>query len=530
MSLERSELMRSTVVPGPQPAAPDGRRAAHAAVVLGLVGLGLLVHRDTFSYGLVGNDTYPQILTSRIETAADFWDNLRKPLAQGYLEASFYRPVQSSSIALDEALWGLRPAGYQLSTMVVFGACVGLLYLALRRLLGGGAVLAPAVGTLFFVLHPTLLTVLPAPCRRAELLVSLFLLAALLASPVRAGRGFWLRCVLAGLSVLLAAASKEVGLVGVGLVFLHQLLFAGERPPGRGTARAALATLPTLAGAVLYLAARTIVLGGLGGYTFKDREPFFELLPRWCGQLAVDALCPWSFVADLPPLAVALLPLTILGVLAAACVAGSFRPRARDTRRAAWLVLLGLAWIVPLVLVLGLNQLYGPWYALVPLVGLSLVVAGLAQAIRSMDTARPRRWLLRGLLGAALLVGLAVPLRASPLYTKYTCWRRASELLEQAQADIDAALADARDGERVTVRIPVRVTPRAPQQRPFEPSDERPRVYGAVILKYEGVAAWVALRYPQRSVRVVWDARPPLPSADAGEVLLLAYPDRSGLR
>ena len=107
---------------------------------------------------------------------------------------------------------------------------------------------------------------------------------------------------------------------------------------------------------------------------------------------------------------------------------------------------------------------------------------------------------------------------------------RATELLEQTQQRIDQRLGTARDGEEVSVRIPVRVTPRAPERRPFEPSADTPRVFGVVVFKYEGVAGWVKLRYPDRNIRVVWDAGPPLPRARADEVLLLAYPDRSEMR
>ena len=530
MCAERSELIRSVTLESTGPVSRRGKRAGHATLILALIALGLFVHRENFTYGLVGNDTYPQILTSRVESIADFWDNFREPLAQGYLAASFYRPVQSFSIALDEALWGLKPAGYQLSTMAVFAACIALLYLTIRKLVGSNAWLAPVVGTLFFVLHPTLLTVLPAPCRRAELFVSVFLLAALLVLPIGPGRRLGARFILAGLFVLLASASKEVGVIGCGLVFLHQLCFAFERRFGRSLRRAVLAALPALVGAALYLVARTIVLGGLGGYYFKDSEPFFDLLPRWCAQLAVDALCPWAFLEGRTPLQLALVSLTLVTLLTIVFAVAGLCSTAPRMQRVGRLFVIAAAWIVPLVLVLGLNQLYGPWYALVPVVGLTVVVAGLARGIRLVIAGR---FLVR-LLSVVSVVGLAVavviPLRASPLFVEYPHWRIATELLDQAQMQIDERLGHARDGERVSVRIPVRVTPRAPERRPYEPSGDGPRVLGVVVFKYEGVVCWLKLRYPDRNIRVVWDAAPPLPQAREDEVLLLAYPDRSAVR
>jgi len=507
-----------------------GKRAGHALLILALIALGLFVHRENFSYGLVGNDTYPQILTSRVESITGFWDNFREPLAQGYLVASFYRPVQSLSIALDEALWGLEPAGYQISTLAVLAACIALLYLTIRKLVGSNAWLAPAFGTLFFVLHPTLLAVLPAPCRRAELLVSVFLLAALLMLPIGPGKRLWARFILAGLFVLLASASKEIGVIGCGLVFLHQLCFAFERRFGRTLRRAVLAALPALVGVALYLIARTIVLGGLGGYYFKDSEPFFDLLPRWCAQLAVDALCPWAFLEGRAPLQLALLSLTLVILLSIVFAVAGLSSTAVRMQRVGRLFVIAAAWIVPLVLVLGLNQLYGPWYALVPVMGLALLVASLVQGIRLVIAGRFLVRLLSVVAALGLAVAVVIPLRASPLLVEYPHWRIATQLLDQAQMQIDERLAEARDGERVPVQIPVRVTPRAPEQRPYEPSGDRPEIFGVVVFKYEGLSAWIKLRYPDRNIRVVWDAHPPLPEPHSDEVLLLAYPDRSAMR
>ncbi len=507
-----------------------GGAVVHCVIAFGLIGLGLFIHRDNFGYGLVGNDTYPQILTSRVDSLADFWDNFREPLAEGYLEASFYRPVQSMSIALDERLGGLDPRGYQHTTLAVFAACIAVLYATLRKLGGGEKWAAPLVGTLFFIMHPALLSVLPAPCRRAELFVGLFLLAALLVLPDGSEQRRWPRCLLAGFFVLLACGSKEIGAMGCGLVFLHQLFFTRERGFGRKALASGKAASPAIAGVMLYLLVRSTVLGGWGGYHFDDPEPFLELLPRWCGQLAVDALCPWAFIDGLTPVRLAYVPLTILGLLGLGFGIGGLCGRSSQWRRIGALLLLGSAWIVPLVLVLGLNQLYGPWYALMPVVGLALLVGGLAYAVERMLVQRGLTRILGALVGILLLAALVVPLGASPLWTEYSEWATATRLLAQTQERIDETLAGAAVGTRVSVLIPVRVTQRAPDGRPFRAEGEQPRLYGVVIFKYEGVSAWLKLRYPERKIRLEWGPRRPLPEPDPDEVLLLAYPDRTVLR
>jgi hypothetical protein len=319
-------------------------------------------------------------------------------------------------------------------------------------------------------------------------------------------------------------------LIGCGLVFLHQLCFAFERRFGRSLRRALLAVLPALAGAALYLAARTVVLGGLGGYYFKDSEPFFDLLPRWCAQLAMDALCPWAFLAGRTPLQLALVSLALVTLLTFVFAVAGLSSTALRMQRVGRLLVIAAAWIVPLVLVLGLNQLYGPWYALVPVLGLTMIVAGLAQGIRLVIAGRLLVRLLSVVAVVILAVAVVIPLRASPLLVEYPYWRTATELLDEAQMQIDECLSQARDGERVSVSIPVRVTPRAPERRPYEPSGDRPQILGVVIFKYEGLSAWIKLRYPDRNIRVIWDAHPPLPEPHADEVLLLAYPDRSAMQ
>ena len=223
----------------------------------------------------------------------------------------------------------------------------------------------------------------------------------------------------------------------------------------------------------------------------------------------------------------ALAALTGLMLLFVVLGFGSTIPRMQRVGR---LLVIALAWIVPLVLVLGLNQLYGPWYALVPVVGLALAVAALVQGIRLLMEGRLLPRVLSAVALSALVVTLIISLRASPLLVEYAHWRIATELLDQTQQQMDERLDAARDGERVSVQIPVRVTPRAPQQRPYQPSGDQPQIFGVVIFKYEGVSAWIKLRHPDRNIRVVWDAPPPLPEPRPDEVLLLAYPDRSAMR
>ena len=71
---------------------------------MSLIVLAIVIHRGNFRYGLVGNDTYSQILTSRVQSVGDLLDTFRTPLGDGLVHADFYRPVQSLSIASSSRL------------------------------------------------------------------------------------------------------------------------------------------------------------------------------------------------------------------------------------------------------------------------------------------------------------------------------------------------------------------------------------------------------------------------------------------
>ncbi|RMF78504.1 MAG: hypothetical protein D6744_10040, partial [Planctomycetota bacterium] len=148
----------------------------HAAAIALAVALALWAHWRTLGYELLGFDTYLQIIAARIQSWDDFWGTFRERLANGRIAADFYRPVQNLSIALDYALWGLRPLGYHISSLAVFGASVAAIYLLSRRLLGPRAWLGPLAAALYFGLHPNQLQIVPIPCRRSDMLVVLFLL------------------------------------------------------------------------------------------------------------------------------------------------------------------------------------------------------------------------------------------------------------------------------------------------------------------------------------------------------------------
>ena len=91
------------------------------ALALGLaLGAALFAYRFVLDLGLMGWDTYPLIAASQIDSAGDWFGLLTDELMGGrYPDGSFYRPVTSTSFALDHRLWQLDPAGYLTTNLLI---------------------------------------------------------------------------------------------------------------------------------------------------------------------------------------------------------------------------------------------------------------------------------------------------------------------------------------------------------------------------------------------------------------------------
>lgn len=173
--------------------------------------------------------------------------------------AAYYRPIVTSSLALNGRLLGWGPAGFHLVNLLLHAGNSALLLLLARRL--GAPVLAATCAAALFAVHPVAAWPVGSIVARVDLLPALFVLLAWLA--FQSGR----RPALVGLLFLLALLSKEtaVAFLAVPILGLRRMrnpspAQEGEAPvPGRPAWQALLA----LGGAVAaWLALRRAV--GLG--------------------------------------------------------------------------------------------------------------------------------------------------------------------------------------------------------------------------------------------------------------------------
>jgi len=246
------------------------------------------IYHRVFHLQLLGADTYPTIIASRVQNWHDFAGTFTEPLMDGrYPFGYFFRPVLNLSFATDYFFSGLNPFGYHFSTLFLFSICAVLLFLFCRKFLD--STLSAFLAALFFILHPSVFSVLPAPPRRAEFLPLLFGFAALLSLPVRKSEQNHFRTLAAMICVLLALYSKETGSIVIALIPLHQLLF--RESDNRKYAIRYLAFIVPLF--LFYLVHRSVVIyhathqgSWLGGHEHRLSladvvQNIFEFLPLY---------------------------------------------------------------------------------------------------------------------------------------------------------------------------------------------------------------------------------------------------------
>jgi Flp pilus assembly protein TadD len=102
------------------------------------------------------------------------WNNLQKAFSNFYV--SHYLPLQIVSYMLDYTLWGLEPAGFHLTNMVIHTVNGLLIYRLFRHWYGER--LFALVGAVVFLVHPVQVETVAWISQRKSLLSMLFLLLA----------------------------------------------------------------------------------------------------------------------------------------------------------------------------------------------------------------------------------------------------------------------------------------------------------------------------------------------------------------
>lgn len=319
------------------------------------------------------------------------------------LTVEYFRPLVVVFFAIDRLLYGLHPAGYHLTNLLLHAGTTLLVWGIGRRVLGHG--FGAWAAAALFAIHPCHAGAVDWISGRTDVLAGAFYAGALLlyleSRPLRRATA-----PLVALSLLLfslALLSKEMAITLPAVILLHAVL----RPEGEPMSRRLVT--PVLAGlvATLYLGLRISALGGF----HPPPAPFAYHLGD-AGFLHHLVTAPLLYLADLVlfvvPEPMVTLPFwtahpLVLALFVAVVVTvfwGTVR-RCPDSRTRAW----GLGWMgITLLPVLALTV--GEHFLYLPSMGYCILVGSqLPQSTAVVDRAKRRglAWTAFGVLVVALV-------------------------------------------------------------------------------------------------------------------------------
>jgi len=486
---------------------------AHVWVGVGLTALTLLVYWPLLDLALLGWDSWPMILTARVQDWGDLWGCLTEPLMDGrYPLGEFYRPVTNLFFAIDHSLGGLEPGAYHRTDLLIhLGNTLLIACLAARLCVGRAALWAAGCVGVLYCLHPIQLELITASPRRADTLCLLFTLACLLTQGLP-GEGHprgprWL----GGLLAFLAVGSKETGAVVLPVVFAwHVCLSSQGQVPLERLRSAAKKSLPVLFGVLALLAVRTLVLGGLGGPVPLGGEPVGRL--ELFGTLIERTVLPlpvlgWSH-ARLPFYAAGLI---LMGAtwLSLRDVSTRRLPEGAP-RMGPVMSFLGL-WCLSVFAITGFADQMHEWYALLLSAPVVLTVGQCMVRMRFPLRALACPWLM-----VFPIVSLVVVLRGWPLESTPRL-DAISFLAQQDLTRLEEGVESADDG---TV---LRLNPWHPMLAPASDGSDVRSLFSAFDY---GLQAWCELRWPERTFDVqAWTLEIPQPQPDMLRVQLIPGPE-----
>jgi tetratricopeptide (TPR) repeat protein len=309
--------------------------------------------------------------------------------------SSWYRPLMTSSFAVDRALFGPGPLGFHATQLLLFVAAITL-FVALTRALGASTPMALAAGALAAV-HPVQAESAAWISARGDVLAATAGFAALLLyeRALRAGvsRAGWLRAG-AGLAFFLALAAKEsAAAFALAFVVLDRVRGA----PMGGLALAARHA-GWLVGGLAYASLRRTALGEVSGGLAAPIDPL-----AWLGFVGQGALrLVWPVDLTIAPLP----PGTVHGVLGAGVLVGIVAAwRVGWRRRAPELVPLALLSAALPIAALGAVRVgeLGDRYLLLPACAVAWIIASGVEALAPTRKRAGRAALALAVAACALL-------------------------------------------------------------------------------------------------------------------------------
>lgn len=467
------------------------RSALHVAAIA-LVAF--VLYRGTLGLGMHG-DSYTILYASAVHEVGDLPRVVSQQFMADRFGDDFYRPVLNLTFALDHALWGLDPFGFQLTQLLSLVVAAAALYALLGRLLPEAPRAVALGAALLFVLHPIHWEGIPVGSRRHEYLCGAFLalgLRATLGPRVLSGeRWGWA----AALFTLLAVGVKESGAIAVPLLALCGFLAAPAGSPAGRLRVAVRASVPSAVVVALMAAARTAVLGPSLG---AQDGSLFDV--GYVANLVHQTLLPHAELGDSAMGAALPAAVALGGALALAIGLREGDPdeaaSASTWRTIGCALAIGTAWAVMcsmLVAFVGRPALR-PWHELLPAMGLAIAFAGcFAGALARWRGAGAGTRAAVVAAHVPLLVWAGVSLSFSEPFTEYEQWRRAAADQRAYLERLESRVERAEDGRVLRLaEVPIRA----------DHGGVGPEVR-APVLAPAPLASFVRLRWPHRKIWLV---------------------------
>jgi tetratricopeptide (TPR) repeat protein len=239
------------------PATPAGPISGRLlAIILLIVSIG--IYANTIGHGFVLDDQ-PIFQHNRIVSKgiAGIPEILRTPYWHGYttIPNGLYRPLPLVLFAIEKDLFGLNPLPGHVLTVLLYGACVVLLFRFITRLAGPGHRYTAFFATLLFAVHPVHTEVVANIKSCDELLCFGFAMLALISTLRYQEEGTFKFLAGAGLLYFLSLLSKESSIFLA--VFVPLMAFMNKRA---SKSRAIRVTVAFAIAATLFLTIRWGVL------------------------------------------------------------------------------------------------------------------------------------------------------------------------------------------------------------------------------------------------------------------------------
>jgi tetratricopeptide (TPR) repeat protein len=414
---------------------------SHPLFVPGVIcGLVALVYIGTLRFGFVYDDL-SQIVDNDWLTSARYIPRFFTSHVWAFADIAgvYWRPLFLLWLFLNRAIFGLHPAGWHASTVLMHTAATALVYVLGKRLTGRRD--TAAIAALIFGLHPALIESVAWVSGVSDPLLAVVLIPAFLF--YLDGRQSKRARVLSMLFYVLALMAKEPAVMLLPLVALHAWLFPPVDPASAATnpeasdfslrfRRAGFAVAPYVAVTVIYLVFHVLLMSHVD-YTHSPVTPLNNLLTVPMLLLSYLRLLIWP--APISPdydirlvstfgITTVLVPALLLLAIAALFLYWTRRRAALDSaaeneRR---VLLLAGAWtFLPILPVLYLKPLAGfdflhPRYLYLPCMGFGLILAVALGRIREGARTFMGMPMLRAALVAVIVIAMAASTAAQQVH------------------------------------------------------------------------------------------------------------------